>query len=184
MGSTAELIQIVDRAVAQAMKIAGPAIRCRRGCQHCCIGPFLVTSLDLELLRTGLHLLEPEDSARIQDRAAEARQAMQSGFPGNWQTGELEAENDPFDDRHKGLPCPVLDLETGVCSLYEHRPIACRLHGAAITINDQKLNHCRLNHVGQSAAEIDQQRVGIQTPPDPPPNFLTYICSSRKSRSC
>jgi Fe-S-cluster containining protein len=32
----------------------------------------------------------------------------------------------PDDSRHMGVPCPF--LEGGCCSVYDHRPVACRLH--------------------------------------------------------
>lgn len=100
---------------------------------------------------------------RLQDRGAEARLRMQAGFPGDWETGIVrsEAEADAFDKLHPWLPCPVLDVETGACTLHEHRPVACRLHGSAMRLNGMDLRHCSLNYAGASTNEVEACRVSL-----------------------
>jgi len=169
----AELVQIVDAAVAEAALRAGTLLTCRRGCTHCCIGPFAVTERDLHRLREGLKRATPYHQARLRERSAEAREAMREGFPGDWEAGLLAGQNeaDAFDLHHPWLPCPVLDLETGACSLHEWRPIACRLHGPALRLNGHDLQPCRLNYTD---VDPSKYRVDI-TLPSAPESPLTYV---------
>ena len=173
MASDAELVQIVDAAVAEAARRAGAALVCRSGCTHCCIGPFAVTERDLVRLRAGFAVL---GDARMAARFREAREAMREGFPGDWESGrvsDLEAA-DLFDLGHPWLPCPVLDLETGSCGLHEFRPVACRLHGPALRIDGVDLRHCRLNYAGMGEEEVEGLRVSVETP-EVEESTLTYI---------
>ena len=178
-GNDAELVRIVDAAVAEAARRGGALLSCKIGCTHCCVGPFAVTERDLERLSTGLAELDDAASERLAQRSLEAREAMRDGFPGDWETGRvasLEAA-DAFDTRHAWLPCPVLDLETGACTLHEWRPVACRLHGPALTMNGFALRHCRLNYVG---ADAEAYRVAFETP-EAEESRLTYIAWAIRS---
>jgi Fe-S-cluster containining protein len=172
-GSDGELVRIVDAAVAEAARRAGALLTCKSGCTHCCVGPFAVTERDLERLREGLASLDEASRERLAQRSREAREAMREGFPGDWETGRvtnLEAA-DAFDLGHPWLPCPILDLETGACALHAWRPVACRLHGPALTMNGFALRHCRLNYVG---ADAEGYRVAFETP-EAEESPLTYI---------
>ncbi|MBI2685443.1 MAG: YkgJ family cysteine cluster protein [Acidobacteria bacterium] len=173
MASDIELVQIVDAAVAEAVRRAGTAMVCRKGCTHCCIGPFAVTERDLERLRVGFGLLDERLKERMALRFAEARETMREEFPGNWVSGRLTSQEaaDLFDLRHPWLPCPVLDLETGACSLHAWRPVACRLHGPALRVNGVDLRHCRLNYTGVGVEEL---RVAVELPEEEE-SPLTYI---------
>lgn len=176
MGSDAELIQLVDGAVAEAMANGGDAIACRPGCSHCCVGPFAVTERDLTRLRLGVTTLPEAERERLAARSAEVRETMREGFPGEWATGMIESQQaaDIFDSQHPWLPCPILDLETNRCALHAWRPVACRLHGPALRIDGFVLQHCRLNYSGLTADEIDRLRVGFATP-ETEASPLTYI---------
>lgn len=163
MASDAELVQIVDAAVAEAARRAGAALVCKCGCTHCCIGPFAVTERDLARLREGFAAV---GDARMAARFREAREAMREGFPGDWESGRvssLEAA-DLFDLGHPWLPCPALDLESGACGLHAWRPVACRLHGPALRIDGADLRHCRLNYAGMGAEVVEGLRVDFVTP--------------------
>ncbi len=173
MSSDAELVRIVDSAVAEAVSKAGPLVTCRSGCTHCCIGPFVVTERDVERLRVGAAAVDPAAHERLAERSREAREAMRPGFPGDWESGRVgsQEEADTFDLDHPWLPCPILDLETGACSLHKWRPVACRLHGPALRINGFDLQHCRLNYAG---ADAESYRVSFETP-GAEDSGLTYI---------
>jgi Fe-S-cluster containining protein len=153
------LIQIVDAALS---RVDRRGINCKPGCSHCCIGPFVVTQRDLERLRRA------NANPAIFERAAEARQRMREEFPGDWETGIATQPQDAFDERHKWLPCPVLDLESGACQLYDHRPLACRFHGPALRVDGADVKPCRLNSPVATPIEIE-------LPPCNQPNELTYI---------
>jgi Fe-S-cluster containining protein len=163
MASDAELVRIVDAAVAEAQRRAGSLLVCRQGCTHCCIGPFAVTERDLERLRAGYASAGEEQRERMAARSAEVRDRLRDGFPGDWEQGLVSSQEaaDRFDEGHAWLPCPILDLETGACALHAWRPVACRLHGPALRIDGIDLQHCRLNYAGANA---DSYRVEVTTP--------------------
>ena len=124
-------------------------MHCRSGCFGCCLGPFPITWLDAARLRHGLDQLSEPERGRVQHRAMESVAALRDlGYPGDSNTGLLtflHAEEILFAPPYLTLPCPVLDLETGACTLYEHRPIACRTYGLAITLDGKRMPHCPLN---------------------------------------
>ena len=176
MPTDAELIQIVDGAVADAVRKSEGWLACRKGCAHCCIGPFAITERDAQRLRVGYSLAGEEQQQRMAARSQEARATMRDGFPGDWESGLVsgQREADAFDDVHGWLPCPILELETGACSLHAWRPVACRLHGPAIRVGEVDLRHCRLNYVGATAEQVESCRVAVPeaTVAESP---LTYI---------
>jgi Fe-S-cluster containining protein len=173
MSRDGELIQIIDGAVAEAVRLAGELVTCRAGCSHCCVGPFAVTERDLQRLREGISQMGEAERERLAARCAEAREAMRVGFPGEWASGRVESQEaaDAFDLRHPWLPCPVLEVETGACLLHAWRPVACRLHGPALRVNGFDLQACRLNYTGANA---NSYRVEFKLP-EAEASSLTYI---------
>ncbi|MGB6133131.1 MAG: YkgJ family cysteine cluster protein, partial [Acidobacteriaceae bacterium] len=68
----AQLVQIVDAAVADAARRAGSWLKCAPGCTQCCYGVFAISQLDAARLRDGLAALEASDPARaaaVRERA-------------------------------------------------------------------------------------------------------------------
>ena len=127
-----ELIHIVDRALAESARKAGPWLVCRPGCCECCMGPFPISPLDAERLREGLADLdsrEPQRAARVRHRARTWREA---------------------DDE----PCPALDPDTGACDLYPHRPLTCRTFGPPVRCASGALAICELCFDGATEEEI------------------------------
>ena len=59
------------------------------------------------------------------------------------------------------LPCPALDPETGLCDLYEARPVTCRTFGPATRFDEQSLAACELCYVGATAEEIARCAVAV-----------------------
>jgi Fe-S-cluster containining protein len=156
----AALIQIVDRAMAEAQRKSGAWIACRPGCTPCCIGAFPISRLDAWRLRRGLEILEessPERAACVRDRALQwvARQAPY--FPGDTVTGALgedEASESRFADFAEDEPCPALDPETGTCDLYSWRPLTCRTFGPAVRLGAGAVGACELCYQGATDEEI------------------------------
>lgn len=82
---------------------------CRKGCDNCCRLLANVPQLTLaewNLLREGLNEL-------TQERLQEIRRNMSA----------LTSQ------KSHPITCPLLDLSTGTCSVYDHRPVACRTYG-------------------------------------------------------
>jgi Fe-S-cluster containining protein len=129
------LVQIVDTAVADAYQRGGHHLVCHPGCSQCCIGVFPIEQEDADRLREGLNALEladPEKAARIHQRVAASVARLAPWFPGDIDTGILNDDHEAsilFEEFANDEPCPVLDLITGTCDLYEHRPILCRTFG-------------------------------------------------------
>ena len=154
------LIQIVDAAVAEASRRAGPWLVCRLGCTQCCVGPFPISQLDARRLRRGLADLETADPGRAQRVRARARgyvARVSQDFPGDLATGVLD-ESEEGEQRFETFaddePCPALDPETGGCDLYSVRPITCRIFGPPMRADDG-LVVCELCFDGATDAEIE-----------------------------
>jgi Fe-S-cluster containining protein len=95
------LTEIAD----EAMKVVAPSTPCRKGCSACCriaLPISLTQAADLAVL-TGRKLSVPVRSAIT-----------------------LSNQIDRDVKRFKGVPCPF--LADNECSIYEHRPMQCRVH--------------------------------------------------------
>jgi Fe-S-cluster containining protein len=150
--SDAQLIRIVDSAMAEAARKSGSWLACRLGCTECCLGPFPITALDAERLRNGLAGLsasEPARAARVRKRAEDYVARLESEYPGNTVARLLEE-----DDVAEQEPCPALDPETGGCDLYAARPITCRTFGPPVRFGDSDLGICELCFKGATDEEI------------------------------
>jgi len=158
------LIQIVDAALADAARRSGEWLACRPGCTQCCVGVFAINQLDSVRLQQGLARLEKAEPLRartIRERARDSMQRLAAEFPGSAETGVLDAEvfdegseaEGNFADFANDEPCPVLDPETGLCELYNARPMTCRTFGPPVRSEDG-LGVCELCFHGASDKQI------------------------------
>jgi Fe-S-cluster containining protein len=154
-----KLIQIVDAALGDAARRSGQWLACRPGCTQCCMGAFGINQLDALRLKRGLSALDrrdPRRAAAIRDRARDAVARLSREFPGDPETGLLddgeEAER-RFEDFANDEPCPVLDPQTGLCDLYDSRPMTCRVFGPPVRSADG-LGVCNLCYEGATEEEI------------------------------
>ena len=137
----AQLIQIMDAALADATRRAGDHLACRPGCSQCCHGAFAINALDAMRLRMAMAELaaaNPGQAAKIELRAQIYLAEHGASFPGDRVTGILGASKEAeeaFDEFANEAACPALDPETGCCDLYESRPMACRVFGPPVRIN-------------------------------------------------
>jgi Fe-S-cluster containining protein len=134
------LIQIVDAALAEAVRLSGPWLACRPGCTECCMGPFPITQLDARRLREGLGELEASDPGRARNVRERARAAAQRESTNTDATGDE--------------PCPALAPATGLCDLYAARPVTCRVFGPPMRVSDGPVGLCELCFQGASEEEI------------------------------
>jgi Fe-S-cluster containining protein len=162
------LIQIVDSALGDVARRSGKWLVCGPGCTQCCVGVFPINQLDAARLRRGLGALEieaPERAARIRERAREAVDRLSPDFPGDPVSGILhegEESTQRFSDFANDELCPVLDPESGMCELYESRPMTCRVFGPPVRSEDG-LGVCELCFKGASNEEI----AACEMKPDP-----------------
>jgi Fe-S-cluster containining protein len=159
----AELVQIVDTALADATRRAGEWLACRVGCTQCCYGAFAISALDVARLRAGMGILratEPALAAEIERRAQAWIELHGPAFPGDLETGRLgetEAEQERFEEFANDAACPALDEATGRCDVYAWRPMTCRVFGPPVRMaagESDALGHCELCFHGASEAEI------------------------------
>lgn len=154
-----KLIQIVDAALADATRRSGEWLVCRPGCTQCCIGAFAINQLDALRLRRALAQLKsthPHRAAAIRKRARDSVARLSETFPGDSATGilgESEKASQRFEEFANDEPCPVLDPETGLCELYESRPMTCRVFGPPVR-SEEGLGVCELCYQGATDKEI------------------------------
>jgi Fe-S-cluster containining protein len=153
------LIQIVDAALADVTRRSGEWLVCRPGCTQCCVGVFAINPLDATRLQQGVADLEKTDTKkarRIRERARASVGRLSAEFPGNAKTGVLdegpEAE-ERFAEFANDEVCPVLDPETGLCDLYEARPMTCRTFGPPVRA-EGGLGVCELCFHGATDEQI------------------------------
>jgi Fe-S-cluster containining protein len=165
-----ELIQIMDAELARTTRISGPWLACRPGCTQCCHGAFAINALDAARLHAGMESLRqinPTLATRIEARAQSWLAEHGPNFPGNLATGILgksESDQEAFEDFANDAPCPALDPATGLCDVYEYRPMTCRVFGPPVRVEpedptntapDQKdLACCELCFIGASEETI------------------------------
>jgi Fe-S-cluster containining protein len=160
------LLASLEASLAEAARRSGPWLVCRPGCTECCIGPFAITQLDALRLRRGLRELQradPERACRLRNRARNYVSSVADHYPGDPVTGELwdeEALPPSFDS----LPCPALDPQTGLCDLYEWRPVTCRTFGPATRVGHETFAACHLCYHG--ATEQDMVHCAVELDPD------------------
>lgn len=155
-----QLVQIMDAALAEAKRRAGPHLACRPGCTQCCHGPFRINALDVARLRAGMEALRrsaPALAAEIGRRATswvEKWAPVFHGAPATGVLGDSEAEQEQFEELADEAPCPALDPATGRCDVYEWRPMTCRLFGPPVRQETGALGCCELCFTTADNAEI------------------------------
>ena len=119
-----QLVQIVDAALADAARRAGPWLVCRLGCTQCCHGAFAINALDTLRLQEGLKTLrvtDPALAAEINRRAHAWIAEYSADFPGNPETGLLgqtETEQQQFEDFANDAPSATANF----ASMAQPRP--------------------------------------------------------------
>jgi Fe-S-cluster containining protein len=168
----AQLIQIVDAALADAARRAGPHLVCRPGCTQCCHGAFAISPLDALRLRTAMAEMaadQPALAAVLSARANGYLAEFGPGFPGDRTTGILgtsQQDQDAFEDFANEAPCPALDPESGLCDLYAARPMTCRVFGPPVRSQgaegeEEGLAVCELCFTEASPEEIAAAEMAV-----------------------
>lgn len=160
----AELVQIVDAALADAARRAGGFLACRIGCTQCCHGAFAINALDAARLRVGmeeLRSMNPALAVELERRAHAWLAEHGPESPGDRATGILgtsAADRDRFENFADDAACPALDPATGRCDVYAWRPMTCRVFGppvrAAGEDGAEGLGHCELCFVGATPEQV------------------------------
>jgi Fe-S-cluster containining protein len=104
-------------------------------------------------------------------------------FPGNAKTGVLDESSEAeerFAEFANDEPCPVLDPETGLCDLYDARPMTCRTFGPPVQ-SDGGLGVCELCFHGASGEQIAACEMVVD-PDDLESKLLAKLEKSNSSR--
>jgi Fe-S-cluster containining protein len=107
----------------------------------------------------------PDRADRVRERAREAVSRLAKDFPGDPNSGALDESEEAeqrFADFANDEPCPALDPATGLCELYEARPMTCRVFGPPVR-SEEGLGVCELCFQGATDAEI----AACEMRPDP-----------------
>jgi Fe-S-cluster containining protein len=163
-----QLVQILDDALSDTARRSGNWLVCKPSCTQCCVGVFAIHQLDVARLQEGLHRLnkkDPKRSQSIRERARESVARLADGFPGDPITGLLDPSEEAearFEDFANDEPCPALDPTTGLCDLYQSRPVTCRVFGPPVR-SEQGLGVCELCYHGAT----EEQIAACEMPVDP-----------------
>ena len=153
------LVQILDAALADAARRSGDWLVCQPGCTQCCVGVFAIHQLDVARLQQGLRELagsDPERARSVRERARKSVERLAEGFPGDAVTGLLDSSEEAearFEDFANDEPCAALDPQTGLCDLYQSRPMTCRVFGPPVR-SEQGLGVCELCYHGATEEQI------------------------------
>jgi Fe-S-cluster containining protein len=159
-----DLVQIMDVSLSRAAEQAGEWLVCRPGCTQCCYGAFAINQLDVARLRAGMETLraaEPLKAQAIEQRARAWIAEHRAEFPGDTETGRLgesDVERQRFEEFAPDAACPALDPATGLCGVYQWRPMTCRVFGPPVKMAGEAgaegLGHCELCFNGATPEQV------------------------------
>ncbi len=153
------LVQILGAALADTALRSGDWLVCKPGCTPCCVGVFAIHQLDAARLQQGLEELtisDPERAGAVRARALSSADRLREDFPGDPATGLLdpsEEAEERFQDFANDETCAALDPSTGLCDLYQARPMTCRVFGPPVR-SGQGLGVCELCYHGATEEQI------------------------------
>jgi Fe-S-cluster containining protein len=130
MQSLGEQVQVLEE---QRARQRGQSVSCRNGCAACCRMLVPLSPPEVFSLQASLERLPVEQQKRLQVRLGAAKLRLQES--GLWNHLQAVSESptpltdeqlEPLNQAYYALrlPCPFLEDEH--CSIYEHRPAACR----------------------------------------------------------
>ncbi|WP_424768003.1 YkgJ family cysteine cluster protein [Paenibacillus sp. sgz302251] len=145
-----ELYDQVETTVRTYFKHTDNSHQCFSGCNNCCSDFFTVSEVELEIIMDEIHTTWTEQEIiNLYKKVMDNVRAFQSEHPDldNAIQTQLDYEGDlsKFKSFKGGktrtsFPCPLLDQESGKCSVYNKRPMVCRTHGTTHFKLDEKLN--------------------------------------------
>lgn len=162
-----QLLQQHDDWFAQAFQQFPEAIRCARGCAQCCRGLFDISLLDAWVLQQGFNRLPASLKLQVQARARSRLAELQQRWPNLHFPYFLNTlADDAWTEMPEGdpTPCPLLS-DQGLCLVYDHRPLTCRLHGLPnIDISGEIFadSYCTLNFPGIDPLTLSALRGGFR----------------------
>jgi len=114
----AEIYKLTDELLAKAIAQSDSKPTCSKGCFNCCREPLLTDEATVRYL---LDALTPEQYERVTQRTHDWLERFLAG------KYEQTAPPKAFEYRRSMLWCPLLAAD-GTCSVYDRRPVECRIH--------------------------------------------------------
>ncbi len=117
-----QFLKEFDAKLAAYFKRDSAAIKCQKGCSLCCEnGDYPLSYLEMSYLMQGFACLDKEKHDCVRENII-----------------KIKAQRETL----KAYPCPF--LLDGSCSVYQYRPLTCRVHGLAYMRSDGivKLPEC------------------------------------------
>lgn len=112
----------VDSLVRQA-RAEGHSIPCKRGCSNCCYDIAIVCHLEMPPIIEQLRKMDPIELHVVALATEEwIKRTKAAGI------NPFNSEPDVTTYFQAKLACPLLNLATGECRVYDARPVACRGH--------------------------------------------------------
>jgi Fe-S-cluster containining protein len=119
MNNISELRAFIDKTLARVIAKTGDKITCAKGCFSCCKEPVYADSAEVRMI---LDSLTSDRKETLHTALLEWHRLFRiEGF-------DREDQPSAFRYRPFNLWCPLLDRQTGECTVYENRPKECRLH--------------------------------------------------------
>ena len=119
MNNIPELRAFIDKTMSGVVAKTGDKIKCAKGCCSCCREPVFADSAEVRMI---LDSLTSKRKEKLLEELMEWHRLFRiEGF-------DTETARSAFRYRSLNLWCPLLDKQTGECTVYENRPNACRLH--------------------------------------------------------
>lgn len=101
----------------------------------------------------------PALASDLERRATAWIEEHGSSFPGDVETGligDSEEDRERFEDYANEPACPALNPVTGLCDVYEWRPMTCRVFGPPVRMDTgNSLGYCELCFHGATTEEVE-----------------------------
>lgn len=163
------LLSQVDSWFSRCSLAAGDDIACRRGCSACCRGLFDITLLDAFLLKDGFDRLPSQRQQSAKQAACSRIGQIQQLWPDFTDPFLLnlhpEEEWEQLMPEEDETPCALLG-DDGLCLVYEHRPMTCRLHGVPMVDESGEVlfdEWCSMNFTGCDPLPMQALRAPFNT---------------------
>lgn len=123
-----EMYDVTDRALSMLVENAranGEDLACRRGCAACCTYPVALLEDEAIVVAEAVEALrEPRKGEVVARLVAWAKLWREH------HTDPARISLDVAEWQAMGVACPLLDMQTYDCMIYDQRPLACRAHHA------------------------------------------------------
>lgn len=130
-----KLLQQVDAWFQTVLEKHFDIVKCRPGCFDCCQGLFDIGLLDAIFVQQGMKRLKPQQLQIVKEKARELiekAKKIDKDFAPPYSLSEWdETRIDELVLNVGKVFCPFINDE-GFCSIYEYRPLVCRLIGIPV----------------------------------------------------